>query len=142
MTRHLSVVPRPLDPNHTYPPDLARPLLAHRRTGKDLGGQVVITFAHNGVTMAVDVFTDPLYAMREAKLIPAPLLDPRHPQGVYEAWLAAEDAMRDLADYWRERGERRSARLCDLSAAVIDDYKQSAFRAVEEARLILRRYGA
>jgi len=130
------------DPTHVYPPDLTRPLVAYRHSGDDLGGQVVAPFTHEGVRMAVDVFLDPRYGVERAALIPLPLFDPQRPLRVYEAWLAAEDALDDLADRAREKSERRAARLYDLAAEVVNGYKQEAFEDVERSRLSLRRYGS
>jgi len=130
------------DPTHVYPPDLTRPLVAYRHSGDDLGGQVVAPFIHEGVRMAVDVFLDPRYAVERATLIPLPQFDPQHPLRVYEAWLAAEDALDDLADRAREKHEQRAARLYDLAAEVVNGYKQVAFEAVERSRPSLRRYGS
>jgi len=130
------------DPTHVYPPDLKRPLVAYRHSGDDLGGQVVAPFMHEGIRMAVDVFLDPRYGVERATLIPMTQWDPRYPKRVYEAWLAAEDALDDLADLAREKHEQRAARLYDLAAEVVNGYKQTAFEAVERSRPSLRRYGS
>ncbi len=134
--------PSPCDPTRVYPPDLMRPIVAYRHSGDDLGGQVVAPFEHNGVHMAVDVFLDPRYGVERAHLIPMPACDPMHPLRVRDAWLAAEDALDDLADLAREKSERRAARLYDLAAEVVNAYKQKAYKAVEQSLPSLRRYGS
>jgi len=134
--------PSPCDPTHVYPPDLTRPIVAYRHSGDDLGGQVVAPFTHKGIRMAIDVFLDPRYGVERATLIPMPSFDPQRPQAVYKTWLAAEDALDDLADVAREKGERRAARLYDLAAEVVNGYKQEAFDAVDQSLPSLRHYGS
>jgi len=134
--------PSTCDPTRVYPPDLTRPIVAYRHSGDDLGGQVVVPFEHNDARLAVDVFLDPRYGVERATLIPMPPFDPQRPQAVYKTWLAAEDALDDLADLAREKSERRAARLYDLAAEVVNGYKQEAFDAVDQSLPSLRRYGS